>query len=117
MNLRTQFPAHRKPYTSDYDYDADSDLEEDEDWDYANDEDTIQPVPNSISKNVKSDSSMPVGNRESNSKDDESSDIISISDVDSLFSGATNAEARVANTATLNHAGAVLFIEDAAFVT
>jgi hypothetical protein len=43
-NLRTRFPADRKPYTNDYAYADDSDLEDDE----SDDEDDIlddEPVP------------------------------------------------------------------------
>lgn len=118
VNLRTQFPTDRNPYTSDYDYDADSDLEEDEDWDYSNDEDAAQPVPEkSKGKSDGSDSSRLAGNHDTDAKGKEVSDIISISDCDSLFSDSTKAEARAATTTTPAHVGAVLVIEDAAFVT
>jgi len=51
-NLRTQFPADRKPCTDDYDYNADSDLEEDDNCDIFDVEDSQV-----VSKEVKSDAS------------------------------------------------------------
>ena len=116
-NLRTQFPADKKPYTADYDYDADSDLEEDEDWDSSDIED-IQVVV-SKGESDKSDSATLVGSRNSNTKDNETSDVISVSDIDSLLSDSvdTKAEAEVAVTPNPTHIGTVVVIEDVAFVT
>ena len=116
-NLRTQFPAHRKPYTGDYDYDADSDFEEDEDWDSSDIED-IQVVP-SKGKNDKSDSATLVGSQNQDAKDNESSDIISVSDMGSVFSDSvdTKAETEVTVPSNSTHIGTVVVIEDVAFVT
>ena len=78
------FPAD-KPYTGDYDYDADSDLEEDEDCNFSDDGDTqLPPV------DLKSDWSTLVSSQIPEAKGDESPDIISISDMDSLFSEPVN---------------------------
>ena len=42
-NLRTRFPANRKPHTSNYDYEDDSDLEEDDEEDVSDDESAVPP--------------------------------------------------------------------------
>ena len=118
-NLRTGFPVDRKPYTDDYDYDDDSDLEEDEDWDPLDLEDS-QVVPES-GKSDHSDSATVVGSRNSEAKGKESPDIISISDMDSLFSDPddTKVEAEVPATPTPapTHVGTIVVISDVAFVT
>ena len=116
-NLRAQFPTDRKPYTCDYDYDADSDFEEDEDWDSSDIED-IQAVP-SKGKNDKSDSATLVGSQNQDAKDSESSDIISVSDMDSVFSDSVDTKAETEATVTSNptHIGTVVVIEDVTFVT
>ena len=116
LNLRTHFPTGRKPYTTDYDYDADSDLEEEEDCDFSNDEETTRAVSEKPrGKSCKSNSSILSGNQSSDAKGNGYSDITS--DSDSLFSGSTKAEVRGATTATPAHVGAVLIIDDVAFVT
>ena len=118
-NLRTDFPIDKKPYTDDYDYDDDSDLEEDEDWDPPDVEDS-QAAP----ENGKSDhpnSATVVGSQSSDSKGKESPDIVSVSDMESLFSDSddTKAEAEVPTgpTPTPAHVGTVVVIDDIAFVT
>ena len=118
-NLRTFFPADRKPYTGDYDYDADSDLEEDEDWDFSGDEDTQSVLVQGKTDKSDSDSSTLAGSQNSDAKGNESLDVISVSDVDSLFSGSvdTKAEHEGAVTSTPTHIGDVVVIEDVAFVT
>ena len=118
-DLRTQFPADRKPYSGDYDYDADSDLEEDEDLNFSGDEDT-QPVPvKGESDKSDSDSSTLTESQNLDAKGNESSDIISVSDVDSLFAGSVGTKAEVdgAVASTPTHIGAVVVVEDVAFVT
>jgi len=114
--LRTQFPADRKPYACDYDYDADSDLEED-DWGSSDVEDPR--VVAGKGKSDKSDTSTLVGGQDSDGKGNESLDIISASDVDSLFSDSadTKIEAGVAATPAPTHIGTVVVIEDVGFVT
>jgi len=116
-NLRTQFPTDRKPYSDDYDYDADSDLDEDEDWDSSDVED-FQVAP-SKDKSDKSDSSTLVGSQSSDVKGNRASDIISVSDMDSLLSDSvdTKIEAEVAVAQNPTHIGTVAAIEDVAFVT
>jgi len=114
--LRTRFPTDRKPYTGDYDYDADSDLEE-EDWG-SSDVDGPRVVAGK-GKSDKSDTSTPVGGQDPDGKGNKSLDIISVSDMDSLFSDSpdTKIEAGVAATPTPTHAGTVVVIEDVGFVT
>ena len=116
-NLRTQFPVDRKPSTCDYDCDADSDLEEDEDWDSSDIEDT-RVVPFKY-KGDKSDSATLIGSRNSDAKGNESPDIISVSDMDSMFSDSADTKAGAEMTVTSNptHVGTVVVIEDVAFVT
>ena len=115
-NLRIRFPADKKSYTGDYDYDADSDLEEDDDCDFFDAKDS-QVVPGK----VKSDSSDSWAEdiQDSDGKGNESSDIVSISDVDSLFSASseTKSEAKMVATQAPTHVGTVVVIEDVAFVT
>ena len=116
-NLRTGFPVDRKPYTGDYDYDDDSDLEEDEEWDSTDIEDSrVMPEKG---KTDQSDSATVVDSRDSDTKGNESPDIISVSDGDSLFSDSddTKAQAEIPATSTSTHTGTVAVIEDVAFVT
>ena len=116
-NLRTGFPVDRKPYTGDYDYDDDSDLEEDEDWDSSDIEDSqVLPGKRKIDQ---TDSATVVDSRDSDAKGNESPDIISVSDVDSLFSDPDDAKAQIEVPATPSptHVGTVVVIEDIAFVT
>ena len=118
-NLRTDFPIDRKPYTNDYDYDDDSDLEEDEDWDPPNVE-YSQAAPEN-GKSNQSDSATVVGSQSSDSKGKESPDIVSVSDMESLFSDPddTKVEAEVpaGPTPTPAHVGTVVVIDDVAFIT
>jgi len=116
-NLRTRFPDDRKPYTPDYDYDADSDLEDDQDW-YSSDVEDSQVVP-AEGEHDKSDSGTLVGRKTSDAKDNEPSDVISISDVDSLFfdSVDTKTETEVPVIPTPTHIGTVVVIDDVALVT
>ena len=116
-NLRAGFPLDRKPYTDDYDYDADSDLEEDEDWDSSDAEDSRVVLEKG--KSSQSDSSTLVDSQNSDAKDDESSDIISVSDMDSLLSDPvdTKTKAEVAPAPTPTHIGTVIVIDGVAFVT
>ena len=116
-NLRSGFPVDRKPYTAGYDYDADSDLEEDEDWYSSNVEDS-QVAPAEGDRD-KSDSGTLVGRENPDTKGNEPSDVVSISDVDSLFLDSidTKTEAEVPVTPTPTHTGTVVVIDDVALVT
>ena len=110
-NLRTRFPADRKPYTTRYDYEDDSDLEEDADDD--DDDDTLGDEPATKKPRNSSDT---VVLESSDVKSDEPPDIISASDLDSLFSGSSDAKAE-SETASSAHVGKVVVIEDVAFIT
>ena len=89
QDLRMIFPAD-KPHIGDYNYDADSDLEEDEDCNFSDDGDTQLPPVDLKGKNDGSDSSTLVSSQIPEAKGGESPDIISISDMDSLFSEPVN---------------------------
>ena len=118
-NLRTDFPIDRKPYCGDYDYDDDSDLEEDEDRDPPDVED-CQAAPEN-GKSNQSDSATVVGSQSSDSKGKESPDIVSVSDMESLFSDPDDmkaeAEVPAGPTPTPVHVGTVVVIDDVAFIT
>ena len=108
----------RKPYTGDYDYDGDSDLDEDEDCDFSDFEDS-KVVPKKGESDKSGSGIEDIQN--SDGRENSSSDVISISDMDSLFSDSpeTKAEAKVVATPapTHTHTGTVVVIEDVAFVT
>ena len=109
-NLRTRFPANRKPYTGDYDYEDDSDFEDDEE-DVSDDESAVPPrVAAEKSGNHLSEIAT-IEN--SDAKNSESSDVISVSDLDSLFSDPPDTK----DEAGPAHVGKVVVIEDVAFVT
>ena len=112
-NLRTRFPADRKPYKTRYDYEDDSDLEED----YEN-EDIPDDDPASVPQVVteKSGNSDAVILEKSDAKYNEPSDILSISDLDSVFSESSDTKGG-AETVSSAHVGKVAVIEDVAFVT
>ena len=117
-NLRTGFPASRKPYTGDCDYDADSDLEEDEDCNFSDNEGITHPEPeNSEGKSDKSDSSTLVHGQSPDSKGNKSSDIISVSDVDSFLSDSVETKTEDKSVTTTIHVGNIIVVEDVAFVT
>ena len=107
----------REHYTCNYDYDADSDLEEDEDCGFLDFED-CEVIP----EKGKGDKSDPDTDDIQNSGGKNVSlDIISISDVDSMFSDPpeTVVETKAAATPSPapTHIGTVVVIEDVAFVT
>jgi len=112
-SLRARFPTDRKPYTTRYDYEDDSDLEVDEDDDIMDDEPAS--APQTMTKKPR-DSSDIVVLENSDAKSNESPDIISVSDLDSLFSGSSNTNGEM-ETASSAHVGKVVVIEDVAFVT
>jgi len=113
-NLRAKFPADRKPYASDYDYEDDSDLEEDDEEDILDDEPVGAPQITTEEPGNTDDDIVAVGNSDANTS--ESSDIISVSDLDSLFSGSLDAGGEAGTTPSAN-IGKVVIIEDVAFVT
>ena len=118
-NLRTKFPVDRKPYTSDYDYEDDSDLEDDEDDDTSDSEDVDEPavVPQAQVATEKSASDAKLVTVEnSDATSSGSSDIISVSDADSLFSEPPDTKGET-NPTSSAHIGKVVVIEDVAFVT
>ena len=82
-NLRTRFPTDRKPYTTRYDYEDDSDLEEDDDSEDISDDNSTS-VPQVVTE--KSGNSDVVVLENSDAKSNEPSDILSVSDLDSVFS-------------------------------
>ena len=112
-DLRARFPTDRSPYTSDYDYEDDSDLEEDDDEEILDDEPAS--VPQVVTEKPKDESAVVV-ERSNAKKGHESPDVLSVSDLDSMFSDPsdTNDETGTASSA---HVGKVVVIEDVAFVT
>ena len=115
-NLRTRFPESRKPYTSHYDYEDDSDLEggdddDDDDDDISDDEPTASPQ---VAAEKPPASPLELMTTEkSDGKSRESSDIISVSDLDSLFSEPPD----VKDESDTAHVGKVVVVEDVAFIT
>jgi hypothetical protein len=112
-NLRARFPTDRKPYTTRYDYEDDSDLEEDDDED---DIQTTSPRARSgrdgeAEKQLRCCRSRKLGREEQRT-----SDIVSVSDLDSLFSESSDTKGET-ETASSAHVGKVVVIEDVAFVT
>ena len=117
-NLRVRFPIEKEPYTSGYEYEDDSDLEDDDDDDDASDSDD-EPTPASQIAGGKSGNySEHVTIENSSSKGDSSqgSDIISISEFDSVFSESSDTNSET-NPAPAAHVGKVVVIKDVAFVT
>ena len=112
-NLRAGFPTHRKPYTDNYEYEDDSDLEEDDDEDIL-DYDPAS-TPQVATEKLEDDSDV-VNVESSDAKDNEPSDIISVSDLDSLFSGTSDTKGE-AGTGSSAHVGKVVVVEDVAFIT
>jgi len=112
-NLRSRFPADRKPYSTRYDYEDDSDFEEDDDDDDDIVDEEPTSAPQAVTKKPRNSSDIVVlGN--SDAKSNESPDIVSVSDLDSLFSESFNTKEE---TETASQVGKVVVIEDVAFVT
>ena len=114
-NLRTRFPADRKSYANDYDYADDSDLEEDDESD---DEDVIlddEPVPPVVAEKPNNNSDI-VTVETPDARSNESLDILSVSDLDSLFSEPPDTQGE-AGTTSFAHISKVAVVEDIAFVT
>ena len=111
-SLRAEFPTDRKPYSNDHDYEDDSDLEEDEEEDILYDE--LAGAPQ-VATEKPGDNPDVANTENSNAKGNESLDIVSVSDLDSLFS--ESSEKGELGTASSAHVGKVVVIEDIAFVT
>ena len=103
-NLRVGFPTDRAPYTSHYDYENDSDLEEDYD---------DRPA-SAVMEKLRNCGVVVL--EKSDVKNNESSDIPSISDLDSLFSEPSDTKDATGIVSSA-HIGKVVVIEDVAFVT
>jgi len=116
-NLRSRFPADRKPYSTRYDYEDDSDLEDDDDDNDGGDILDDEPAgdPQVMSKKPRDNSDIAVL-ESSDARNNEPSDIVSVSDLNSLFSRSSDTKGET-GTATSAHVGKVVVIEDVAFVT
>jgi len=112
-DLRTRFPTGRRPYTTRYDYEDDSDLEEDDGDDIADDEPASPPQV--VTKKPRDDSDIVVLEN-SDAKSNKTCDILSVSDLDSLFSESSDMKGGTETTSSA-HVGKVVVIEDVAFVT
>jgi len=105
-----------KPYTNDYDYEDDSDLEDDEEGvlDGAEPEDDPSVVAG------KPGNSSDVVGPDAKSTDERSDpDVISVSDIDSLFSDSSDIKGAGSEPGSSSsaHVGRVIVIRDVAFVT
>ena len=109
-NLKARFPTDREQYTADYDYEDDSDLEDDDE------DDEPSGALSQVATEKPGDNSDVTSIENSDAKSNDSLDIVSISDLDSLFSEPfdTKGEAR---TVPSTHVGKVVVIGDVAFVT
>jgi hypothetical protein len=114
-NLRARFPTDRRPYTTRYDYEDDSDLEEDYDDDDISDDEPAS-APQVVTVTEKPRDKDVVVLEKSDARDNEHSDVLSISDLDSMFSESSNTKNET-ETASSSHVGKVVVIEDVAFVT
>ena len=116
-NLRSRFPADRKLYSTCYDYEDDSDLEDDDDDSDGNDILDEEPVgdPQVMMKKPRDNSNIAVLEN-SGAKINDPSDIVSVSDFNSLFSESSDTKGET-GTSSSAHVGKVVVIEDVAFVT
>ena len=112
-NLRARFPTDRKPYTSHHDYESDSDLEEDSDDEDIPDEEPPSG-PQVVTGKLRNDDIVVL--EKSDAKSNESSDTLSVSDLDSMFSESSDTKDET-GTPSSAHVGKVVVIEDVAFVT
>ena len=112
-NLRARFPTDRRPYTDGYDYEDDSDLEEDDEEDVLDDEPAAPPQ---VAMERPKNSSDAVGVENSGANNDDTLDIVSASDLDSLFSQSSDPKGE-GEAASSAHVGKVVVIEDVAFIT
>ena len=112
--MRARFPTGRKPYTTRYNYEDDSDLEEDDDDDIVDDEPASPPQV--VTKKSRDSDSDIIVLESSDAKSNEPSDILSVSDLKSLFSESSDTKGGTETTSSA-HIGKVAVIEDVAFVT
>jgi len=115
-NLRARFPVDLKPYTNDYDYEDDSDLEDDDEGVL----DGAEPEDAPLVVAEKPGNSPDVGNPDAKSTDERSDpDVISVSDIDSLFSESSDIKGAGSEpgSSSFAHVGRVIVIRDVAFVT
>ena len=112
-NLRSRFPINREPYTIDYDYEDDSDLEGSGE-DIPDDESIA--TPQIAMEKLADDSESVVVEKSDTRSGNEPSDIISISDLDSLSSEPPDEKGGI-KPASSAHTGTVVVIEDVAFIT
>jgi len=113
-NLRTRFPTGRRPYyTNRYDYEDDSDLEVGDDEDVLDNEPTGTPQ---VAMEKPGNNSDVVVIENADTKNNESPEIISVSDLDSLLSESSDTGGDTGTTSSV-HVGKVVVIEDVAFVT
>ena len=114
-NLRTRFPTDRRSYTNDYDYEDDSDLEEDDESDDEGDILDDEPSPPVAAGKPRKNADV-VTVETPDAKNNESLDIVSVSDLDSLFSEPPDTTGEAGTTSSA-HVGKVIVVEDVAFVT
>jgi hypothetical protein len=116
-NLRVRFPTDRKPYTNNYEYEDDSDLGEDDESDDEEDilDDEPAGAPHVTTEKPRNNSDF-VTVETPDAKSNESLDIVSVSDLDSLFSEPSNTKGEAGTTSSA-HVGKVAVVEDVAFVT
>ena len=109
-NLRATsgFLIDRRRYTICHNYEDDSDLEEDDD------DDELAGVPQAVTEKPRDNDAVVL--EKSDAKSNQSSDIVSVSDLNSLFYESSNAKGET-ETAPSSHVGKVVVIEDVAFVT
>ena len=107
-SLRARFLMDRKHY----DHEGDSDLEEEEDDDIPDDEPAGRAAQVATEKPRNNSDVVVIEN--SDAKSNEPSDIIFISDLDSLFSDPPDPKGET-GTASSAHAGKVVVKEDVAF--
>ena len=113
--MRAGFPTDRRPYTTDYDYEDDSDLEDDDDNDHEDTPDDDPPsAPQAITENPRANDVAVL--EKSAAKNNESSDMVSVSDIESLFSESSEMKDETEHASSA-HTGKVVVIEDVAFVT
>ena len=114
-NLRARFPTDRRPYTDGYDYEDDSDLEDGDEEDTLDDE-PAAPLQAAAATDKPRNSSDTPSIENSGAKSEETLDMVSVSDLDSLFFEPSDTK-EGAETPSSAHVGKVVVIEDVAFIT
>jgi hypothetical protein len=116
-NLRVRYPIEREPYVSGYEYEDDSDLEDDDDATSDSDDEPTAASHIAGGKSGVYSGRVVVENSNTNGDSSQVSDIISVSEFDSvLFSESSNTNLET-NSAPSAHVGKVVVIEDVAFIT